>query len=129
MARKYKRLLRLFFEFLLMACALVVIAYYWMHADVRSMRELPVHVMTSLMLYLLVQVFRRRFFQDAHTTDNLYYIGLLTVILPVFLVSDSNRIFFNWLTDIGSLFLVMPILVRTIRLIRKSDHVQENKTL
>ena len=91
--------------------AVLVAGYYWNSSDLESLTNIPFYVLGLCVGYILLQMLTRRISAASHWWDWVYYVGLLSVILPVTFAQESNLTFFNWLSDIGIVLLILPVLV------------------
>ncbi len=91
--------------------AVFIASYYWNSSDLESLTNIPFYVLGLCVGYILLQMLTRRISAASHWWDWVYYIGLLSVILPVTFAQESNLTFFNWLSDIGIVLLILPVLV------------------
>ena len=89
----------------------VVINYYWNNDSLESMVSVPITIMIFTFIYILCQIGKRFFFKKQNWWDWLYYIGLLVIILPRFLATPDNLSLFQSITDIGILFLIVPVFL------------------
>ena len=108
---KNKRLIRFIILILMLLVGGVVINYYWQNDSLESMVSVPLVIMIFTFVYILCQIGKRFFFQKQNWWDWLYYIGLLVIILPRFLADSDNLGIFQTVTDIGILFLLVPVFL------------------
>jgi hypothetical protein len=94
----------------LMAGAYVVV-YFWMDASLERMRALPMDVIVALFVYIFMQIVKRQWFTRRNWWDWLYYLGLLAVVLPTYLVTEENASLFSWGAQIGTLCLLIPAIL------------------
>jgi hypothetical protein len=52
-----------------------------------------------------------------------YYLGLISVMLPVTFANETNLALFNWVTDLGVALLILPVLVDKYLLISTTKEV------
>jgi len=90
---------------------LAIVLYYWTTSGLEGIRNAPLHVMLLCTAYILLQVGRRFLFSRQFWWDWLYYIGLLAIVTPVFWATENNVDVFSWCTDIGTVFLIVPVLL------------------
>jgi hypothetical protein len=96
-----------------------VIGYYWNVQSLDAIRVLPKQIMIACLVYVLVQILKRFVQKERHWWDWLYYVGLISAMLPTFLVSSKNEDFFHILTDFGAPFLFIPVVLDLYTLIRQ----------
>jgi hypothetical protein len=108
---KENRILQIVLMLLGLAIGGVIVAYYWMNNSFESVTYVPVYMMILAFCYVLTQISKRYFFKNQNWWDWLYYIGLIAMMLPNFFVNEAYSEIYNTLTDVGTLFLVIPILL------------------
>lgn len=95
----------------MLVCAGVIVNYYWENSELKSMKEIPMYVMIITLLYILIQIFKRSIYKEQRWYDWLYYVGLIAMMLPTLIISENNLKLFNYLTDVCTLFLIVPVIV------------------
>lgn len=98
-----------------------VINYYWNVQTLDAIRVLPKQIMIACLVYVLVQILKLFVQKKRHWWDWLYYIGLIAAMLPTFFVSSESEDFFHALTDFGTPFLFIPIVLDLYTLIRQKS--------
>ena len=88
-----------------------IVRYYWLSDSLDSIIDVPEYVMVLALIYVFLQIIRRKYSKQQHWWDWLYYLGLLAMIIPTLLANSSHLIYFNYLTDYGTLFLILPVLL------------------
>ena len=115
---KNNQLLHYGIVLVLLALSGVIIRYYWNTEGVDGIKFVPMYVMILAFVYVLFQILKRYLYKEYNWWDWLYYIGLASMMLPTLLASEENLNLMSILTDIGTLFLVFPILLDAFKLIR-----------
>lgn len=108
---KENKMLRASMLVAMLACAGVVINYYWQNSELETLKEIPMYVMIVTLVYILIQIFKRSIYKEQRWYDWLYYVGLIAMMLPTLMVSESNLTLFNYVTDVCTLFLIVPIVL------------------
>jgi len=108
---KENKILRASMLAAMLVCAGIVINYYWQNSALSALKEIPMYIMIVTLIYILIQIFKRSIFKEQRWYDWLYYIGLISIMLPTVFVSEGNLSFFNIITDSCTLFLVVPIVL------------------
>lgn len=85
--------------------------YYWTHDTLKDVRYIPLYMAILAFVYVLLQMLKRYLFSKGNWWDWLYYIGLLAVALPTFFMTDANAGMFHLFAEIGTLFLIFPVLL------------------
>ena len=98
---------------LLIASGTYIVFYYWTANNVSDLRNLPQLLLTSIIIYLLIQLIKRFINKRNSWYDWFYYIGLITILTPLVLLSSSGEWIFN-LTRYGSLFFVIPPIIELL---------------
>ncbi len=99
----------------------LIIAYYWNVEAWRDMETVPLYVMIFALAYILTQIGRRYLSSSKKWWDWFYYIALIAMILPIFFGTPEHQTLFNYITDFGTIFFVIPTLLDGRELNRKSD--------
>lgn len=103
--------------------SIFVALYYWKVSDLTSITELPFYVLGLCVAYILLQMLTRRISAASHWWDWVYYLGLISVMLPVTFANEANLALFNWVTDLGVALLILPVLVDGYLLISTTKEV------
>lgn len=98
----------------------LIINYYWTHDDLAALRNIPVFIVVLAFAYILLQMLKRYLFREKPWWDWLYYIGLLAMMLPNLLANLENLTIYNQVADIGTLFLVIPVIIDGRQLIQSN---------
>lgn len=99
----------------------LIIAYYWGVETHAEMFKVPMHVMIFAFAYILTQIAKRFLFSGKKVWDWFYYIALTAMVLPIFFSTPERASMFNYLTDFGSFFFVIPVLLDGRDLMQKSN--------
>lgn len=108
---KESKLLRASMLIGMLICAGIVTTYYWRNWELNSLKEIPMYIMIVTLIYILIQIIKRAIFKEQRWYDWLYYIGLIAMMLPTVIATENNASIFNVVTDICTLFLIVPILL------------------
>ena len=108
---KQNKILRASMLLVMLVCAGIVVNYYWQHSALETIKEIPMYVMIVTLVYILIQISKRSIYKEQRWYDWLYYIGLIAMMLPTVMVSESNVEIFNYVTDVCTLFLIVPIIL------------------
>lgn len=94
--------------------------YYWSVGDYLEMIHLPPYLLVLAVIYILLQIGKRYVFQKQNWWNWLYYVGFISMMLPTLLANQNNELLFNFITDFGTLFLFIPLVLDSRQtLIRK----------
>ena len=107
---KNENLIKVVFTLALLAIGGTVIAYYWSVEGEASLKQVPIWVMVLCFVYVLIQVVKRYILKRQNWWDWLYYIGLISVMIPAYFSNEKNWETFELFADFGSLFLIVPLL-------------------
>lgn len=99
----------------------LIIAYYWRVETHIEMFKVPMYVMIFALGYILTQIAKRFLFSGKKWWDWFYYIALTAMILPIFFSTPERVAMFNYITDFGSFFFVIPILLDGRDFMQKSN--------
>lgn len=116
-----KGLVRGIVLFLMYAYAGAICFYIWSNDSLNSMKYIPMYIMLIAVLYILFQMMQRYVFKRQNWWDWLYYIGLLSIVAPRFLVTQENIESINLFADLAVLFLIIPLLFDTKQLLTEKN--------
>ena len=83
---------------------------YWQTEQFSAIKQVSVPTMRMSMLYIGLHFVKRVLFPEIKWWNWLSYIGLVSIILPVFFANSSNENIYHWMVDIGTLFFLIPIV-------------------
>ena len=86
-----------------------IINYYWSTNEMGAIQTVPFYLMFIAIAYIIVQILKRYLTKSQNWWDWMYYIGLTSMMLPIFFVTTENLEIFNTITDYGSFFFVIPV--------------------
>ena len=95
----------------MLVAAVSIAWFYWSHADFNSIHILPIHIMGIALGYVMLNFLKKQLAPGFFWWDWLYYIGLASMMIPVLVKDSPNSSLFHWITDIGCLFLIIPVLL------------------
>lgn len=91
--------------------ALLITLYYWTNSSLAAMKKVPLVLMLMVLVYVLLHMAKRKINQQQHWTHWIHYLGLTALIYPILLGTQENIGSLNLITDIGVLFLILPLLL------------------
>jgi len=103
----------------LLAVGGFIVAYYWSVDTVEGIKNVPVFIMVLCLVYVLLQILKRYLFKNQNWWGWLYYIGLLSVMIPGYMTTEENVSTFAMLADFGTLFLIIPTILDGKEIIQK----------
>ena len=118
-----------FLVVVLLACALAINYYYWTTTELEELRHLPPFLLTSLIIYIGVQLLKRYLKKKIEWYDWMYYVGLVSSVLPLLTFFSSGDWLFQ-VTRYGALFFLFSPLVEVIKMIlqrKRSKSKQSNE--
>lgn len=92
-------------------CTAIILGYYWMATSLQDIATLPIFVLALALVYIGLQLIKRALLKIQNWWDWTYYLGLLAIVLPVLFAKEDNQVYFHLLTDYGTLFLMLPVLL------------------
>jgi len=98
-----------------------IIYYYWTASQLQELTAVPMYLMLIALGYILTQRLKRYLFKGQNWWDWLYYIGLTSMMLPLFFATPDNLSLFNLIADYGSFFFALPLLLDAKLLLTKSE--------
>jgi hypothetical protein len=91
--------------------SVLICSYFWQATSIEQIRMLPIQVLIMCVVYIALQMLTRRLSGERNWWDWVYYFGLLCIMVPVSFASEENAMLFHFLTDYGTLLLIVPVLV------------------
>lgn len=98
----------------------LIIAYYWSVESLESMTRVPMYIMVFALGYILLQIGRRYLTYGKNWWDWFYYIALTAMLIPIFFSAPDRASLFNYLTDFGTFFFVIPVFFDGAQLLKKA---------
>ena len=105
-----KKIPQLLFIVSLAVLAGLIVFYYWTHDSFESLAYVPMYVMILTLAYIVIQILKRFIYKEQNWWDWLYYIGLISMMLGVFLSTKETSTTYNWITNLGVPFLFAPMI-------------------
>lgn len=115
----YKKIIWVLLLVGMTVCTGIILGYYWMATSLEDISTLPVFVLGLALVYIGLQLIKRALLKVQNWWDWTYYLGLVSVVLPVLFAKESNQLFFHLLTDYGTLFLMLPVIMDARKLFFK----------
>lgn len=103
----------------MVACATVIIGYYWTATNLVDIYSLPIFVLATSLVYIGLQLLKRIVLKIQNWWDWTYYLGLVAIVAPVLLANESNQLYFHLLTDYGTFFLLLPVILDARKIFKK----------
>ena len=94
----------------LFALGSLIINYYWTNNTLSSIVFVPMYVVVMTFFYIILQIAKRYFISNKNWWDWLYYLGLIGILLPLYFAKEENLDTFQWVSDCGVSFLIVPLL-------------------
>lgn len=88
-----------------------IVSIYWKTEQFSSIKQFSNAVVTYVFFYIILHMLKRFLWKRMRWWDYLYYLALISLIAPVLWANSANEQFFHWLTDIGGLLFILPILL------------------
>lgn len=94
-----------------LALAILICSYFWQSTTLEEIRQIPMQILILCVAYIGLQMFTRRFSGTQNWWDWIYYVGLLSIMIPVSIADKKNEILYHSITDYGTLLLIIPVLI------------------
>lgn len=98
----------------------IVCSYFWNATSLNQVSILPVWLLILTVVYIALQMFSRKYSDAGHWWDWVYYIGLLSIMIPVSIINEGNENLCHLTTDFGTLFLIAPPIADAYVYFKKS---------
>lgn len=109
-----------FLVVVLLICAVLINYYYWTASELEDLRHLPPFLLTSLIVYIGIQLLKRYLKKKLEWYDWMYYVGLVAAVLPLITFFSSGEWLFT-VTSFGALFFLFSPLVEFIKMLLSSN--------
>ena len=106
-----KKLFKILITIALLAVGGWIVSYFWSVNTADAVARLPFYVTVLCMVYVGLQILKRLIFKSQNWWDWLYYFGLISVMLPAYMITEETVVVYSLLTDYGTLFLIIPALM------------------
>jgi hypothetical protein len=103
----------------MVACAAVIIGYYWTATNLVDIYSVPIFVLATSLVYIGLQLLKRIVLKIQNWWDWTYYLGLVAIVAPVLLANESNQLYFHLLTDYVTFFLLLPAILDARKIFKK----------
>ncbi len=103
---------RLFLSFL-------ICTYFWKSDDLNSIQQIPIYILALTAIYIGLQLLTRKLSQVQNWWDWVYYFGLLSIMLPNLFATNSNQHIYHFISDYGTICLIIPAMIDGWNLIMK----------
>ena len=98
----------------------IVCIYFWNASTIDEVSILPIWLLILTLVYIALQMFSRKYSDATHWWDWVYYIGLLSIMVPVSIINEGNENLCHLTTDFGTLFLIAPPIVDAFVYLKKT---------
>ena len=97
----------------------MICAYFWKSNDLIQLQQIPISVLAIAAVYIGLQLLTRKLSQVQNWWDWVYYFGLLSIMLPNLLATNSNQHIYHFMSDYGTICLIIPAMIDGWNLILK----------
>ena len=115
---RYSLPIRFGLVFCLLSIAVLINFYYWSGQSLSLIKDVPLYIMILAFGYILLQILKRYITRNQNWWDWLYYIGLLSMMLPTLIADEGNSDVLNRVCDFGAVFLLLPAVKDLYNLLR-----------
>lgn len=91
--------------------SVIICWYFWNATELIEIKQIPIYILILAVVYIGFQMLSRKISAAHNWWDWVYYIGLLSIMIPVMLANEKNKDVYNIITDYGTLLLILPVLV------------------
>lgn len=84
--------------------------YFWNATQLFEIKQIPLSILILAVIYIGLQMVTRKLSTVHNWWDWVYYIGLLSIMIPVTFANAKSELVFHLITDIGTICLVLPVL-------------------
>ena len=112
--------LKIFFFLSMTLAGVYILSHYWSTEQFSAIKQVPVNMMVAILIYIACHFFKRLLCRELGWWDWIYYLALISIVLPVLFADSTNENFFHWLIDIGTLFFLLPLIFDLKQIINSS---------
>jgi hypothetical protein len=106
-----RKRIKVFFALSMLSVATLIISHYWSTNYFQDIKQVPKTVMIYAFVYIILHMAKRIVLKTQKWWDSIYYLGLLAMVIPVLWGDLENESMFHKISDFGTLFLIVPILI------------------
>lgn len=101
--------------------ASLICTYFWKSTTLIEIQQIPLYVLILSVAYIGLQMATRRISGVQNWWDWVYYIGLLSIMIPVTFANTEHEKLFHAITDYGTILLIIPVLVDGWHLVKPNS--------
>jgi uncharacterized membrane protein HdeD (DUF308 family) len=98
----------------------IVCGYFWKATSIDQVSTLPIWLLILTVVYIGLQMFSRKYSEAGHWWDWIYYLGLISIMVPVSIINEENESLCHLITDVGTVMLIAPPLADLYVFYKKS---------
>jgi hypothetical protein len=97
----------------------LICSYFWKSNDLVRLQQIPISILALAAIYIGLQLLTRKLSKVQKWWDWVYYFGLLSIMLPNLLADESNQKYYHFISDYGTICLIIPAIIDGWNLIMK----------
>jgi hypothetical protein len=90
--------------------SVLICMYFWNSTELIQIKQIPVYLLVMSVVYIGLQMYTRKISTVHNWWDWVYYIGLVSIMVPVSIATSENEKIIHLVTDIGTICLILPVL-------------------
>jgi uncharacterized membrane protein HdeD (DUF308 family) len=114
-----KKVLEVLFTLVLFGIGGLLSAHFIAITSIVEIQFLPIYIMVLCLCYVIVQIVKRYALNNQNWWDWLYYIGLLSIMVPAYMINEENSTLSIGLANYGTLFLLIPVIGDALQIFQK----------
>lgn len=99
--------------------ATLICMYFWNASELIEIKQLPIQILVFAVIYIGLQMLTRKMTNVNNWWDWIYYLGLVSIMVPVMLADVEHAKLYHAITDYGTILLILPVLVDGYNFINK----------
>lgn len=103
-----------------LALSVLISSYFWNATTLMEIKQLPIYILILAVAYIGLQMLTRKLSGIQNWWDWVYYVGLLSIMIPAMLANAENFKLYHAITNYGTLCLILPVLVDGYYFVNKS---------
>ena len=113
------KIYKVLFTLILALIGGALVAHFIAITSIEEIQSLPIYLLVLCLCYVIVQILKRYILKSQNWWDWLYYIGLLSIMVPVYMINEENSNLFIGMANYGTLFLILPVIGDALQIFQK----------
>lgn len=90
--------------------SVLICMYFWNATELIQIKEIPIYLLVLAIAYIGLQMTTRKLATVHNWWDWVYYMGLVSIMVPVSFATSEHEKMYHIITDVGTICLILPVL-------------------